>query len=110
MKLKKDLKHYGVKGMKWGKRIARSADSRSTAKTKRSRIASLSNKQLAAANKRMSLEKNFKRLKQRDYTRAKSILSGILKFVGTATVTTVTVNEARSGFSNSRKAIKLLTG
>lgn len=65
------LSHFGVKGMKWGRRRsraelegARSDDSRklegTRAKAKDTKIASLSNKELQEAITRMSLERQFK--------------------------------------------------
>lgn len=65
------LEHYGVKGMKWGKRkqkiaVARSADFKEVAgiktKAKETRVSSLSNKELQTAITRMNLEKQFNQL------------------------------------------------
>jgi hypothetical protein len=64
------LAHYGVKGMRWGKRgaskegpsddAARSAALRARAKT--SKVKALSNKELQEAINRMNLEQQYKRL------------------------------------------------
>jgi hypothetical protein len=65
------LKHYGVPGMKWGKRrarirSARSADSQAVldirAKKRDTKITSLSNKELQDAITRFNLEKQYKQL------------------------------------------------
>ena len=100
MKVKKDLKHYGVKGMRWGKR---SGDSRSTHKLTKHLVRSLSNKELQVANKRMGLEKSFKTHKKKDFSGAKKAISGLLKVIGSVKVANVVVE-------NAPKAIKLLTG
>lgn len=62
------LQHYGVKGMKWGKKknpassdAAASRSVRTTAKKKG--IHTVSNKDLQTAIERMRLEQDFKRLK-----------------------------------------------
>jgi hypothetical protein len=66
------LAHFGVKGMRWGKRMggsgkeAPSADSQaSTAvrdRAKKSKVKALSNAELQQAINRMNLEQQFKRL------------------------------------------------
>ena len=65
------LEHYGVKGMKWGKRRARIRDARSAdsqavrdirAKKRDTKITSLSNKELQDAITRFNLEKQYKQL------------------------------------------------
>jgi len=80
--------------MRWGKSTKVSADSRDAGKTKRSRLKTLSNKQLTALNTRMRLEKDFKKHTQKDYTKLKSIIGGILKVVGSMTVTSIVVEQA----------------
>ena len=52
------LMHYGVLGMKWGKRKARSFNSSEQAPKKRR----MSNKELQARIKRLKLEKEFSQL------------------------------------------------
>lgn len=62
------LQHYGVKGMKWGKR-KNPASSDSAASTtvkvsaKKKGIHTVSNRELQTAIERMRLEQDFKRLK-----------------------------------------------
>jgi len=104
MEQKKHLKHYGVLGMRWGKRKGskQSRDSRGTAKIKKTRIKQLTNKQLQTANTRMNLEKNFKRNKKKDFSGAKKTIGGILKVIGSIKVVTVVVE-------NAPKAVKLLS-
>lgn len=62
------LAHFGVLGMKWGKRKARpvSSDAKAKAavkeKVKENKVASVTNVQLQSAIRRMQLEQDFKRL------------------------------------------------
>lgn len=65
------LQHYGVKGMKWGRRgkaVKESPSAESSAATairaraKTSKVKALSNKELQEAINRMNLEQQFKRL------------------------------------------------
>jgi hypothetical protein len=53
-----ELKHYGVKGMKWGVR----RDRAKTARKSKSKAPSLSDKELKAAVARMNLEQQYDRL------------------------------------------------
>jgi len=99
------LKHVGVKGMRWGKRKgggSESADSRSAKKIKRSRLKTLSNKELESLNKRMRLEKDFKKHTKKDYSQAIKVLGGILKVIGSIRVANVVAR-------NAPNAIKQLT-
>lgn len=62
------LQHFGIKGMKWGKRKAHpvTADARQKQgvkeKVKKTKVGSVSNADLQAAIRRMQLEQDFKRL------------------------------------------------
>lgn len=61
------LAHFGIKGMKWGKRklpVSREAGFKAGIKNqvRREKIASVSNQDLQRAIDRMQLEQNFKRL------------------------------------------------
>lgn len=98
MPVVKELTHYGVLGMKWGKRKGRSGsgweeESRKAWGSKVSSVTRLSNKQLADANKRMRLEKDFNKLRTEPVLNAKKVLGNVLKGVGAITITkTVVVN------------------
>lgn len=84
------LEHYGVKGMRWGKRgsgkAAPSEDSaRSTAirtKAKQSKPKALSNKELQEAINRMNLEQQFKRLSVNEKPAVTRFISSTLLEVG----------------------------
>lgn len=76
------LAHYGVPGMKWGRRrsdaqLAKARESRSSdaneayeakAKAKKSGVGSLSNNELQKVNTRMNLERQYKDLTTKDKT------------------------------------------
>lgn len=80
-----ELRHYGVLGMKWGRRKADPSYKKAHAKTK---VKYLSDKDLNDINKRLNAEKQYK-----DLTRKKSVgKKAVDAFVKTAgTITAVTV-------------------
>jgi len=79
------IQHYGIKGMKWGvrrKRPPNSKDyeeSRSLAKLGAPRLTTA---QLAAVNKRLNLEQNFKRMNPTDRGAAERLVSKFLSQYG----------------------------
>ena len=94
------LKHYGVLGMKWGKRKARSTSSsnkkpKSTKNTTTSKPKpkptqrELSDEELRAVINRMRLEREYADLKYRSSSRAK--VENVVKTVGTAALLTTSV-------------------
>lgn len=81
------LQHYGVKGMRWGKKknpassdAAASKSVRVTAKKKG--VHTISNKQLQTAIERMQLEQNFKRLTVNERSAATRWIASTLLEVG----------------------------
>lgn len=60
----KELCHYGILGMKWGKRKARyvTKDSNRVKKIRKKHIDEMTNEELKDANKRLELERNYKNL------------------------------------------------
>jgi len=63
-----EIKHFGIKGMRWGKKKAHPVTSEAKQKqgvkekVKKTKIGSVSNADLQAAIRRMQLEQDFKRL------------------------------------------------
>lgn len=81
------LQHYGVKGMKWGKKKnPASSDSAAstTVKTsiKKKGVHTVSNKDLQTAIERMRLEQDFKRLKVNERSAATRWIASTLLEVG----------------------------
>lgn len=85
------LAHYGVKGMKWGKRktdVGASQDSsastmaRAKAKGDKSGVKVLSNKELQTAINRMNLEQQFKRLSVNEKSAVNRWISSTLLEIG----------------------------
>lgn len=61
------LMHYGVLGMKWGRRRGRSssssADHKTASRLKKKKLSEMSNDELKKLTQRMQLEKQYKSLK-----------------------------------------------
>jgi hypothetical protein len=89
------LAHFGVLGMKWGKRKARpvSAEARQKAnikdRVKKNKVASVSNADLQTAIRRMQLEQDFKRLKVNEQSGVTRWLSSTLLEIGKREVQTL---------------------
>ena len=92
------LMHYGVLGMKWGKRKARASNSSEQAPKKRR----MSNKELQARIKRLKLEKEFAQL-----TASPPKTSRVEKLVkGAGTVAALTASAATI-YKNMEKIAKV---
>ena len=62
--IEKELKHYGVLGMKWGHRKQSrpmSEDAKKAKNLKKKKVSEMSNSELKRLNERMNLEQNYKR-------------------------------------------------
>lgn len=88
-----DLLHYGVKGMKWGKRradikAARSPEAVATKatrdKAKKTKVSSLTNKELQDAINRMNLEKQFNTLNPKRLEQGQKVVKSLLGVGNTA--------------------------
>lgn len=79
-----DLLHYGVKGMKWGKRkdsssrAPSSEDHMEVAALRRQETRTLSNKDLKKVNERLQLEANYARLNPGTTSKGKQFVEGTL--------------------------------
>ena len=92
------LMHYGVLGMKWGKRKARASNSSEQAPKKRR----MSNKELQARIKRLKLEKEFAQL-----TASPPKTSRVEKLVKTAGTIAALSGSAVTIYKNMDKMAKL---
>lgn len=89
------LEHYGIKGMRWGQRKAKSRD---TARTVYKRSPkNLTNAELEKRIKRMETEKRYNDLNRRDVTRGKQLTTEILQNSGRTVATTVLTGAALYG-------------
>lgn len=81
------LAHYGVLGMKWGVRRARSADSAKVKDIRKKRVHEMSNQDLKDANNRLQLETQYRDLAKRSSAGRRAVGA----FIATAgTITAVT--------------------
>lgn len=88
------LKHYGVKGMKWGvirdkialarKRATRnqSEDYKTKKALKRKKLSEMSNSEIKKLNERLQLEQNLKRLKAQDVSAGRKRAEAIVGQIG----------------------------
>lgn len=88
------LAHFGIKGMKWGKKKARpmSADAKQKQgikeQVKKNKVGSVSNADLQAAIRRMQLEQDFKRLSVNEKSGVARWVSSTLLEIGKREVQT----------------------
>ena len=112
------LQHYGVLGMKWGKRKARSTSSsnkkpKSTKNTTTSKPKpkpkqrQLSDEELRAVINRMRLEREYADLQYRASSRAK--VENVVKTVGTAALLTTSVVKIYNNLNTICKVVKAVT-
>ena len=112
------LQHYGVLGMKWGHRKARSTSSsnkkpKSTKNTTTSKPKSkptqreLSDEELRAVINRMRLEREYADLQYRASSRAK--VENVVKTVGTAALLTTSVVKIYNNLNTICKVVKAVT-
>ena len=112
------LQHYGVLGMKWGHRKARSKVSsnkkpKSTKNTTTSKPKpkptqrELSDEELRAVINRMRLEREYADLKYRSSSRAK--VENVVKTVGTAALLTTSVVKIYNNLNTICKVVKAVT-
>lgn len=79
------LRHYGVLGMKWGKRKANTPSSSSSKKTsaKSGNKRRMSNKELSAKLRRIKMEQEYERLTEAPKKKTVSSVEKIVKTAGT---------------------------
>ena len=111
------LQHYGVLGMKWGKRKARSnASSNKKPKSTKNTTTSkpkpkpkptqreLSDEELRAVINRMRLEREYADLRYRSSSRAK--VENVVKAMGTAALLTTSVVKIYNNMNTICKVVK----
>lgn len=113
------LAHFGVRGMKWGKRKAssvRSATSKTrssadstesksaVSKAKKRGLSSLSNKEMQSTITRQNLEKQYSQLNPTKQAKAAKITSKLLGKVGNQVLSVVTAKVINVGVDAAFKA------
>ena len=82
-----ELKHWGVLGMKWGRRKDRSSGTESadhiTSRTiKRKKLSEMSNEELKTLTTRLQLEKQYADLNKRQVSAGEKLVGNVLSEVG----------------------------
>lgn len=104
------LAHYGVKGMKWGKRRAerqaerestQSKDHKKVSGLKKKRVDEMSNAELEALNKRMNLEQQYSRLNPKKTSAGSKFAQDIVREIAKEQVKTL----AKKGLAQAGKAV-----
>lgn len=82
-----ELMHFGVKGMKWGRRksYSMSSDHKNVSKLRKKKVPELTNKELETVNKRLNLEKSFKNLNPSTIKQGQNHVNQTLALVATVT-------------------------
>jgi hypothetical protein len=91
MNVKKELTHFGVMGMRWGRRkSSSSSDHLTVSRIKKKKVHEMSNEELKVLTSRMQLEKQYKDLKPKKTNMGKKVLEATLGNVGKTAVATIT--------------------
>jgi len=97
------LKHYGILGMKWGKRKSRSSKSKSTSTKKESRsVKKMSNREIQSRIKRLQLEKQYSSITAKKKSKGRKIVESILSD-SAKRVATEYVSKQMSDIVNKKK-------
>lgn len=114
------LKHFGIPGMKWGRRKARSTmksvkkklrspkknqsdDYKKTTTLRKKKIHQLSNAELKVINERLQLERSYKDLSSKDVSPGRKFAQDLLKDVGRETIRDVLKEGIKIGIKAVRK-------
>lgn len=87
--MKESLFHYGILGMKWGKRKVRKTSG--SKKRKKESVKSLSDDELRKRINRMQMEQQYKQLSTAKVTEGKKKAQNTLKTIGKITVKSVAI-------------------
>lgn len=101
-----ELKHYGVLGMKWGRRKNRyiSKDSKRVSNIRKKRVNQMSNEELQKVNKRLELENRYSNLRSQRNVGKKVIQA----FIATGTTIVAVEGAAKAYKKVAELAVKKL--
>ena len=108
MDYQKYLIHYGIPGMRWGRRSggvskSGSADHVKAKEIKKKKLKNMSNADLKTLNERMQLESQYKRLNPAKVNVGKKVLTEVLKEIGKETVKSAVKETIKFTFLDDRK-------
>lgn len=93
-----EMTHYGIPGMRWGKRkgvaLTSSSDHSEAAALRKKKPSELSNKELQTINTRKQLEKKYKDLNPSTVTQGHNAIKGVLAIAGTSAAVIALSNNA----------------
>lgn len=104
------LEHYGVKGMRWGKRRAeqqaerastQSKDHAKSSNLKKKRLDEMSNAELEVLNKRMNLEQQYSKLNPKKSSAGKKFAQDVVREIAKEQVKAL----AKKGLTSAGKAV-----
>ena len=107
-----ELRHYGVLGMKWGKRrskaeLARARASRGSSKVTKKSIEEMSDDELRRKLNRLQMEQQYAKLSGADVNRGKQYVEKLIKAGTTAAAVSTT---ALTLYNNAGKIKKIIKG
>ena len=117
------LEHFGVLGMKWGRRKGKSSSSGSSRSKKTKRVrdpenaalrriqkkkpSEMSNDELSRANQRLNLETQYRQLNSRDISSGKSWAKNAAMLIGTTVLTAAATKYVNKGSNYLDKAARI---
>jgi hypothetical protein len=101
---KNELYHHGVKGMKWGVRRTRSADSAKVKAIRKKRVYEMSNQDLKDANNRLNLENQYRDLSKKSNAGRRAVTAYIATAGTITAITAATLTYKKTG----KKALDII--
>lgn len=105
-----ELYHYGVLGMKWGRRKAVSRDSAAASRIRKKKVSQMSNQELRDLNNRLNLEQQNKELSRKS-SKGRTAVKAFIKTAGTiaavSSAVTIYAKHGKQAYSTIVKAKKL---
>ena len=100
-----ELRHYGVLGMKWGKRRSEAELARARKSKGKSDVADMSDDELRRKVNRLQLEQQYSKLTGTDVSKGKQYVK---KVIGAATATAAVTTTALTLYNNAGKIKRIV--